>query len=265
MTTLRHYARIYLLIEAQYIKARLQYRADFIISSVGMACSYAVGIITFWVLFTTIPNLAGWSLNELLFIYGFYLLAVTPLQVLFDNIWSLRIKVQDGSFIRYYFRPLNMLFYYVSEVFDIKGLVQFVLGIVVVVYASAQLHLQWTLPQIALFLLMLFSASLVMISIMVMASSSAFWIIYSFPVLALAFKLREFAPYPITIFDGFFRIIFTYLVPLGFVAFYPAQLFLRPGEASPVALVSPLVGIVLFALAYQVWSRGVNHYSGTGS
>ncbi len=152
MTTLRHYARIYLLIEAQYIKARLQYRADFIISSVGMACSYAVGIITFWVLFTTIPNLAGWSLNELLFIYGFYLLAVTPLQVLFDNIWSLRIKVQDGSFIRYYFRPLNMLFYYVSEVFDIKGLVQFVLGIVVVVYASAQLHLQWTLPQIALFL-----------------------------------------------------------------------------------------------------------------
>ncbi|HLY27784.1 MAG TPA: ABC-2 family transporter protein [Aggregatilineales bacterium] len=265
MDTLRYYARIYLLIEAQYIKARLQYRADFIISSIGMACSYAVGIITFWVLFTTIPNLAGWSLNELLFMYAFYLLSVTPLQVFFDNIWSLRIKVRDGSFIRYYFRPLNMMFYYVSEVFDIKGLVQFVLGVIVLVYASVQLHLQWTLPQTGLFVVMLLSASLVMISIMVIAASASFWIIDSFPVLALAFKLREFAPYPVTIFDGFFRVVFTYIVPLGFVAFYPAQLFLRPGEASPVVWASPLVGIALFALAYQVWSRGVNHYSGTGS
>jgi ABC-2 type transport system permease protein len=36
MQTFKHYFKIYFLIEAQYIKARLQYRADFIISSIGM-------------------------------------------------------------------------------------------------------------------------------------------------------------------------------------------------------------------------------------
>ena len=72
--TFRHYLRIYLLIEAQYIKARMQYRADFVISAIGMALSNITGIFVFWVLFTTIPALAGWSFNQLLFIYGFYLL-----------------------------------------------------------------------------------------------------------------------------------------------------------------------------------------------
>lgn len=48
------------------------------------------------------------------------------------------------------------------------------------------------------------------------------------PVLGLAWKLREFSPYPMTIFDGAFRFVFTYVIPIGFVAFYPSQLFLPP-------------------------------------
>ena len=36
MRTLREYVRLYFMIEAQYIKARMHYRADFIISSIGM-------------------------------------------------------------------------------------------------------------------------------------------------------------------------------------------------------------------------------------
>jgi ABC-2 type transport system permease protein len=265
LDSLRFYTRLYFLIEGQYIKARLNYRADFIISSIGMAFSNVVGISVFWVLFTTIPNLAGWKFNELLFIYGFYLLSIAPLQIFFDNIWRLRVLVQDGSFIKFYFRPLNMFFYFLSEVFDIKGLTQFALGMITIVYASGQLGLQWTLVKSLLFLLMLTSASLVMISIMTMAACSAFWIVNSFPVLALAFRLREFAPYPISIFDGFFRILFTYVIPLGFVAFYPSQIFLRPSDVSAVVYLSPFVGILLFALAYKVWTLGVNSYTGTGS
>jgi ABC-2 type transport system permease protein len=63
----------------------------------------------------------------------------------------------------------------------------------------------------------------------------------------------------------FFRFVFTYVIPIGFVAFYPAQLFLRPEDVSPLVYISPLIGIGFFALAYIVWHRGVNSYTGTGS
>ncbi|TFH00485.1 MAG: ABC transporter permease, partial [Calditrichales bacterium] len=127
MGTLRHYLRLYFLIEAQYIKSKMQYRDDFLISSIGMVFSSLTTIAVFWVLFDTIPQLAGWSFDQLIFIYAFYLLAISPMQVLFDHFWQLRFHVIQGTFIKYYFRPLNMMFYYSSEMFDIKGIMQILL------------------------------------------------------------------------------------------------------------------------------------------
>jgi ABC-2 type transport system permease protein len=171
----------------------------------------------------------------------------------------------DGTFIKYYFRPLNMMFYYMSEMVDLKGIAQVGVGIAVLAYASDKLELVWTVHRILLLLISLLSASLVVISLLLIAACAAFWTMQSFSILALAFRLREFSQYPTTIFDGFFRFLFTYIIPIGFVAFYPSQLLLRPQEASWVVFASPIVGIVFFILAYKVWKIGVNGYTGTGS
>lgn len=265
LATLAHYGRLYWLLEAQYIKARMNYRVDFIVSSIGMAFSNIASLVVFWVLFRTIPHLAGWTFDEILFIYGFYLLAVSPAQIFFDHLWRLRYHLMEGTFIKYYFRPLNMMFYYMSEMVDLKGIAQVVIGVAVMVYVSNRLELVWTVGRIGLMLLTLFSASLVVIAILLIASCASFWTMQSFAILSLAFRLREFSQYPTTIFDGFFRFLFTYIIPIGFVAFYPSQLLLRPQEASWLVYASPVVGIGLFALAYRIWTWGVDSYSGTGS
>jgi ABC-2 type transport system permease protein len=202
---------------------------------------------------------------KMVFIYAFYMIAISPMQILFDHIWQLRYHIQQGTFLKYCFRPLNMMFYYMSEIFDLKGLTQLALGIALLIYASIQLGIHWTLLKLILLAVTLFSAALVLIAIVVLSSCAAFWVVNSFPVLNLAWKLREFSPYPMSIFDGAFRFVFTFLLPIGFVAFYPSQLFLRPQDVSPLVYFSPFVGIGLFALTYWVWTLGVNHYSGTGS
>jgi ABC-2 type transport system permease protein len=265
MRSLSEYIHLYFIIEAQYIKARMQYRADFIISSIGMFFSSLVTLAIFWVIFDTVPDLAGWSMMEMVFIYAFYMIAISPMQILFDHIWQIRFHVQQGTFLKYYFRPLNIMFYYMSEMFDIKGLTQLAAGVILLIYSSIQLGIVWTLAKIALLLISLFSAALVLISITVLAGCAAFWVIDSYPVLGLAWKLREFAPYPMNIFDGFFRFAFTYILPIGFIAFYPSLLFLHPQDVPLLVYFSPVIGIGLFAIAYKVWMLGVNSYTGTGS
>jgi ABC-2 type transport system permease protein len=265
MLSIFDYIRLYFYIEAQYIKVQMQYRMDFFVSSIGMFFSSLATLSIFVVLFNTIPNLAGWNLMEMVFIYAFYMIVISPMQILFDNIWWLRFHVQSGEFLKYYFRPLNMLFYFMSERFDMKGLTQLAAGIALLVYSSIQLGLVWSVLKLILLVVAMFSASLVIISIAVMAGSSAFWLVNSGPVLVLAWRLREFAPYPINIFDGVFRFVFTFILPIGFIAFYPAQFFLRPEEISPLIYLTPVVGFLLFGLMYRVWILGVNSYSGTGS
>jgi ABC-2 type transport system permease protein len=53
---------------------------------VGMVFSNIASLIVFWALFRSIPRLAGWTFEEILFIYGFFLLAVSPAQIFFDHI-----------------------------------------------------------------------------------------------------------------------------------------------------------------------------------
>lgn len=265
MRTLAYYTRIYFLIVSQYLKARMQYEADFWISSIGMVLQNAMGYFTLWVLFRTIPQLAGWRYDELVFLYAFSLLSISPLQVVFDNIWNLRTHVQEGTFIRYYFKPINTMFYYMSEMVNIKGITQLVFAIVLLVASSASLGVPWDIPTALAFLGLLVSASFIMTGLLIIAASSAFWIVNSFSVMSFFFRMKDYARYPVTIFTGFFRILFTFVLPIGFVAFFPSQAILRPSEASWEIWLTPAFGAGIFALACLVWNRGTRAYSGTGS
>src|SRR5690606_26098350 len=161
------------------------------------------------------------------------------------------MDVTEGAFIKYYFRPLNMLFYYVSERFDLKGISQVVIGVAVLVTASARLDLERSVISVLLLIAVLIGAAPVQVGVRVTAASMAFWMTDSWPVLSFAWRLREFAPYPITIMSGFMRILLTYVLPVAFIAFYPASVFVRRGEVPRQAAIAPLVGIAAFAIAYQ--------------
>ena len=265
MGTLAYYIRIYFLIASQYMKARMQYRADFIISLFGMLLINISGFFTFWILFHSITSFDGWSYYDIIFIYAFSLLALTPQQLFFDNLWNLNTHLILGTFTKYYFKPLNIMFYYISEVFDIKGLGQLVFGVVILIYASIKLEIEWSFVKILLLAINLFSSSLIMISIMILSASLGFWVSNTASLLDFVFRFRDFVRYPITIFNGFFRFIFTFVIPTGFIAFYPSKIFLRQGEFDILMYFSPIVGVALFIVAYKVWSRGVNCYLGTGS
>ncbi len=262
---LRYYSKLYFKIIAQDIKSKMQYRTDFYISSIGMIATNLSGLLSFWLLFKSIPDIKGWSYNEMIFLYGFSLLAITPVQIFFDNIWNISHYTLTGDFIKYCFRPINIFFYYISDVFDMKGISQMLFGILTLGYGWVKLGVPLTIVNILLLILALIGASLVMTGIMVLASSSAFWITNSTSVLLFVYNFKDYSKYPMSIFNTVFKLIFSIIIPVGFIAFYPSQLFLRPNAASVTAFLSPLVGAAFFALAYFVWMRGARRYSGTGS
>ena len=72
--SLSFYFRIYCKILAQDLKSKMSYRADFIISTIGMICTNISGFISFWIMFRNFPSIDGWNYYEILFLYGFSLI-----------------------------------------------------------------------------------------------------------------------------------------------------------------------------------------------
>ncbi len=259
------YLRIYFRILAQDLKSKMSYRADFIISTIGMIFTNISGFVSFWILFRNFPSINGWGYYEILFLYGFSLVSLTPVQCLFDNNWSLRMYVYSGDFIKYCFRPINLFFYYQSEVFDIKGLGQLAFGIGTIVYSWGRIGLELTPLMLIKLIVFLITASLIMIALQNMAAALCFWMQNSFFVLDFVYRFRDYAKYPVTIFSPVFRFIFTFIMPIAFIAYYPSLVILRPGEVPILSWLSPLMGCLFFFLSYKIWMYGAMKYSGTGS
>ena len=262
---LKFYLDIYRKILVQDLKSKMSYRADFVISNIGMIVSNLVGFVTFYILFQNFPSINGWTMYEMLFLYGFSLVALTPVQCFFDNNWNLRYAVKTGDFIKYCFRPINIFFYYISEVFDVKGLGQLAFGVGTLVYAWKNLAIPVTPVIIAQTVLFLLAASLFMIAIMNFAAATCFWIQNSGYIMVIMFRFKDFAKYPASIFNSVFRIVFTFVIPIAFIAYYPSLVVLRPASVPLLSWLSPLIGLLFFYLSYRFWLLGARKYDGTGS
>jgi ABC-2 type transport system permease protein len=229
----------------------MQYRIDFYISSIGMIVGNLLGILSLSILFKSIPNILGWTYYELLFIYGFSLIVLSPLQLFFDNLWNLPTYLITGDFIKYYLKPINIFS-------------QLLIGIFTLFYSWKKLQIELSIINIGIFIISIISGSLVMISLMVIASSAAFWVLNVTPLLNFIFRLREYTKYPMDIFDPFLRFIFSFVIPIAFVAYYPSKIFLRHSNNNLLVLILPFIGMSLFLIAYKIWTKGAKRYTGTG-
>lgn len=261
----RFYLHIYKMILVQDLKSKMSYRSDFVISTLGMIFTNIAGFVAFWILFQNFNMIKGWNYHEMLFLYGFSLLALTPTQCFFDNNWNLSRNLYRGDFIKYTFRPINIYFYYISEVFDMKGIGQFFFGVATLCYAWIHLKVPFTFISVALFLISWLSASLFMIALMNIAAATGFWLMGSTYMMIFTFRFKDYAKYPVTIFGPVFRFIFTFIIPIAFFAYYPSMFFLRPESVPLLTYLAPVLGGLFFYISYKVWMKGAKSYSGTGS
>lgn len=266
MKKARYYIRIYGMIISQYLKERMTYRADFVCEMLGMITENLLGIVTFWVIFRNVDQIAGWSFEKLVFLYGFSLIAMSPQQLFLDNAWRVSHQVVTGNFIKYCFRPVNILFYYMSEMLDVKGFSQFGIGVAVLVWAWIKLAIPLTFFNIFMLVFQWIGASLICMALIILSSACGFMGGGTNAAVYLASDLKSYGKYPLTIFNKVLKVIFTVIVPIGFIAYYPASFFLsETAEISVLSYFSPLIGLAAFLLSSKVWIYFANHYSGTGS
>lgn len=263
--TLTFYLRIYVMIVAQDIKTRLTYRIDFLISLAAITATNLIGVLSFFLISYNFKHILNWRYYELLFLYAFVLITTSVTDIFFDNNWNLKDSVYSGDFIKYKFRPINPFFYYMSEIFNAKAIGQFVIGFVMLVLCWIKLDLAISFTILLNLLIRIFTSSLVMAAIMNIAAASSFWIVNSRYIMMMIYKFKDYARYPLSIYSPFFKLLFSTLIPIGFIAYYPSLDFLSVEKVTYLTVLSPVFGIALFTFSYNVWMKGCNLYDGTGS
>ena len=263
---MRKYVKIYRLFIAQYLKGLMQSKVDFFMGFLAFFATQAVGILFLWVVFAQIPNLQGWSFNEVLFIYGFAQIPRGLDHIFTDNIWILGQRmVIEGAFDRYLLRPINPLFHLCADRFQPDGIGELLIGIVILTIAAVNLNLSVTPMLVLMFFVAVIAGTVIYTSVKLLFASIAFWTKESIAIMSLAYRMAEFAKYPIGIYSAPIRFTLSYIIPFAYVAFFPAAALMGREPLVVTVFTSVFISIVAWVVAYGVFKVGVGRYESAGS
>ena len=262
---IKRYLRLYRVLVVQFFKVIMQSKVDFLMGLLGFFLTQILGIAFLYLIFEQIPSLQGWTLDQLIFIYGFAQIPRGIDHLLTDNIWLVAWRfVRSGDMDRYMLRPMNVLFQIISEKLQPDALGELLIGGILVVRSISKGIIQVDLIHILLFLLSIIAGSIIYTAIKVFFAALAFWLKMSGPFLQFAYEMSDFAKYPTEIYAKSIRFIITWIMPFAFVAYLPASYFLGVHSASCIGIEWGIA--ILFAVvSYSVFKKGLTIYESAGN
>lgn len=231
---------------------------------------FLVGFATIRFVVAEFGSINGWDYGQLAFLYGLSVLSHALSMIFFVDGWFLGWWVVDGEFDRLLTRPMSVVYQFFFTNINVMGVTDLVPGIIVFVYGCVKVSFHFTILNVLLLLSMLIGATLIRGGIYIILGSSTFW----------TKSTTDFGPftqeifdkttmYPISMYPDKLQMILTYLVPIGWVSFYPTSglLGIQNGVMDSVlaSLVTLVVGIVVILVAAAVFKMGLRQYESAGN
>ncbi|MEW6752725.1 MAG: ABC-2 family transporter protein [Candidatus Latescibacterota bacterium] len=252
------------------LRGQMQYRASFVMLTLGHGLGTALEFAGIWVLFARFGRLQSWSLPEVALFYGVVNVAFALCDAASRGFDVFPALVRSGDFDRFLLRPRSTVLQLAGHELTLRRVGRLAQGLAVLLWAAWALQLPWTAGRVALLLATVAGAACLFYGLIVLQATLSFWTVDSLEIMnTVTYGGVETAQYPLPVYRDWFRRFFTFVVPLACVSYYPLLGVL--GRADPLGsppelgYLAPLLGVAFLGVALQVWRVGVRHYRSTGS
>jgi len=252
------------------IRSQMQYRASFIMLTVGHFIATATEFVALWALFARFGAIAGWTLPEVALFYGLGNVSFAIAEGVARGFDMFAALVKRGDFDRILLRPRGTAFQIGASEFQLMRIGRLSQGLAALIWGAAALSLAWSPWRIALLIWTILCGAAMFSGLFVLQATTAFWTTESLEMWnTVTYGGVQTAQYPLTLYEDWFRKFFTYVIPLAAITYFPALAIL--GKADPLGTslafqaIIPAAGLAFLALALAFWQVGVRHYHSTGS
>jgi ABC-2 type transport system permease protein len=252
------------------VRSQMQYRASFVMLSIGHFLVTGIEFATVWVLFERFGSLRGWALAEVGLFYGMVHTAFALSDAAARGFDLFGVMVKNGDFDRVLLRPRSTALQVAGQELTLRRVGRLAQGLIVLGWSAANLGVAWTPIRILLVAGTIVSGACLFFGIVVLQATAAFWMVETLEMFnCLTYGGVQLAQYPIAIYREWFRKFFTFVVPLAAVSYFPGLAVL--GKADPLGTgrlfqcLAPLAGPAFLGFSLLVWMVGVRHYQSTGS
>ena len=261
------YVHLYFTCIKRSMISRLEYKKDMIVALFSFFFSNLCSLAAVYFILQAIPTLAGYSLPEVGFFYGFSMLPIALDHLFSDELWLVAYRrVADGDMDMHFLRPVPVLFQVFAETFQPEGFGELILGVALITVCALNLTVTVTFGTIVVLLVGAVFGAMIITSLKVAMAALAFLFKRSGPLLQVIYNFSSYAKYPLAIYPAFLRTILIFALPFGLFISLPVDTLLY-GTYNPWLLSLAIIGYaaVFFAIAVWIWTMCERRYESTGS
>ncbi len=270
LDTLWHYLDVTLCNIKLALMVMIEYPASIAGWLISNPIQFIVGFATIKFVVAQFGEINGWNYGQLAFLYGLSVISHAVSMMFFVQGWFMGYSVIEGDFDRFLTRPLGVLYQFFFTTFNIFGITDLIPGIVVFIYGCIETGFRFTFGNAVGIIVMIIGAAFIRGGIYIMLGSTSFWTKSANDFGQYTQEIFDKSTmYPISMYPESLQFILTYLIPIGWVSFYPVSGLMgietAVGIGSGNVWITFAVGIIVMLAAGLMFKIGLRRYESAGN
>lgn len=237
---------------------------DFWSFIIGKMIRMLVWLALIFSLFQFTNSIAGFSKGQMILLYTTMNLIDVVVQVLFyRGFQALQHEVRKGNFDFVLTKPVNPVMLVAFRYVDLMDIVTLPFSIAVLVYgislvgSVSLMHVFW-------YVLLVMNGLVIILGLCLIFGGLTFYTTQMENIWWFYRYGMQVARFPIDIYSGFFKVFFTYVLPMAFIVTFPAKAYF--GVLSlPFYVYSFAISIILVTFGLWFWNHAVARYQSASS
>ena len=270
LSCLSHYLSVTLCNIKMALLTIIEYPSNILGWLISNPIQFILGFATIKFVVEQFGEINGWDYGQLAFLYGISVISHALSMIFFVQGWFMGFFVIEGEFDRFLTRPLSVLYQFFFTNINVFGLTDLVPGILVFIYGCNKTDFSFTASNILGIIVMLIGAVLIRGGIYILLGSTSLWTKSANDFGQYTQEIFDKTTmYPLSMYPEGLQLILTFIIPIGWVSFYPASELLGIETAFSAGglgvWITLFAGIAVMLIAGAVFKIGMKRYESAGN
>lgn len=250
---------------SMYFKTQLEYKSSFILSLISQLILIVFSSFSVFILMDKFNFMDQYDIYQVMLGISIVQFGFSFAECFGRGFDKFAKVIKTGSLDLMLIRPRNIYLQVFGSNIEFSKLSRIVASIVLFVVSIVNIDFDKSLLNVCLLILLLIFSSVIYFSLYILSACFCFKTIEGLEFVNIFTDgSREFGQYPMGLFRKEVLIVFTYLIPIACVNYYPVSYILGQSD-SILYLISPLFCLLLLSVSVMVFNKCLAHYESAGS
>jgi ABC-2 type transport system permease protein len=262
---MKRYLRLFLVQMRISVAAGMAYRADFLLEGLMAIAWMGLTLLPLFVLYSSSRGVPGWDAPSALIVISYFLAVRAVLEgVVSPSFVDLVERIRSGAFDYVLLKPVDAQAIVSASRFEPWKIFDLIGAIALVIYAFVKLGHPPALVDVGLGIVLFITGVLAMYSLWILCAAASFWVVRLDNLTYLLGAIFDTARWPVQVFRGLWRFVFTFVIPVAVMTTFPAMALLGRLDAhTALATIAGSLGLLL--VSRLVWRTAIRSYTSASS